>query len=175
MLPGYTETMKAIRLTLLALACCAPLLASAQWQWLDQSGRKVFSDTPPPASVPDNRILQQPGQRAPAADAPVAAAEPAAARPAVPVLSGKDPALEAKKKEAETAEAQKKQLEEAKIAQARAESCRRAKLAKSTLDSGVRLARTNEKGEREILDDKQREEEGKHIGSMIARHCVVAQ
>lgn len=167
--------MKAIRPILLALACCAPLLASAQYQWLDQSGRKVFSDTPPPASVPDNRILQQPGQRAPAADAPVAAADPAAARPAMPVLTGKDPALEAKKKEAETAEAQKKQAEETRIAQARAESCKRAKTAKATLDSGVRLARTNEKGEREVLDDKQRAEEGKHIDSLIARHCVGPQ
>lgn len=167
--------MKAIRPVLLALACCAPLLASAQWQWIDQSGRKVFSDTPPPASVPDNRILQQPGQRAPVADAPVAAAALAAPQPPALVVSGRDPALEAKKKAAETAEAQKTQAEEARIAQARADSCKRAQTAKATLDSGVRIARTNDKGERQILNDKQRAEEGKHIAGVITRDCVVAQ
>ena len=43
--------MNAFRLTLAALACSVPLMAAAQWQWLDKDGRKVFSDQPPPPNL----------------------------------------------------------------------------------------------------------------------------
>ena len=59
--PSYTETMKTLRIALLALACTVPLAATAQWQWLDKDGRKVFSDKAPPPEVPANRIVKQPG------------------------------------------------------------------------------------------------------------------
>ncbi|TNF62372.1 MAG: DUF4124 domain-containing protein, partial [Burkholderiales bacterium] len=42
--------------------------AHAQWQWVDDAGRKVFSDTPPPATVPERNVLRRPHARpAPAA------------------------------------------------------------------------------------------------------------
>lgn len=46
-------------------SCCwlAAGLAQADggnWRWLDSQGRQVFSDLPPPASVPEPRILQHP-------------------------------------------------------------------------------------------------------------------
>jgi type IV secretory pathway VirB10-like protein len=166
--------MKAARIALLALACCLPLAASAQWQWLDNAGRKVFSDRPPPPDVPANRILKQPGVRSTAAAAPAApeavAAAPAAAA-SLPKPSGKDKVLEEKKKQAEAAEAEKKKAEEAKVAAARADNCARARSSKATFDSGVRVSRTNEKGEREILDDAQRAAEVKHLDTIIARDC----
>ena len=40
-----------------------------------------------------------------------------------------------------------------------------------TLDSGIRIARTNEKGEREILDDSQREEEVRRTRDVISADC----
>jgi len=58
--------MKMHRFLLAAAACCFCLSATAQWQWLDKDGRKVFSDRPPPADVPDKNILAQPNMRAPA-------------------------------------------------------------------------------------------------------------
>ena len=36
--------------------------AMAQYIWLDEKGTKQFSDTPPPASVPKNRIIKEPGR-----------------------------------------------------------------------------------------------------------------
>ncbi len=178
--------MKAIRLALLAAACSVPLLAAAQWQWVEKDGRKVFSDQPPPADVPQNRILKQPGARAPAA--PPAAAEAitpqagpattsrgesaATAAASAPKVSGKDKELEAKKKAAEAAEAAKKKADEEKIAVARAENCTRAKNAKLSFDSGARITRTNAQGEREFLDDKQRATEVKRLGDIIARDCA---
>jgi hypothetical protein len=169
--------MKAARIVLLALACSVPLAASAQWIWLDKSGRKVFSDQSPPADVPAERILKQAGSRgAPAATqgAPaVTAAAPAAA--SLPKASGKDKDLEAKKKQAETAEAEKKKAEEAKVASMRAENCTRARTSRANYESGVRLSRMNEKGEREILDDNQRAAEMKVLDQVIARDCQSAQ
>lgn len=162
--------MKAFRWLLLAAACALPAVAGAQWQWLDKDGRKVFSDRPPPSDIAPNRILKQPGQRPASAEA--AAPAPAASAP-VPQVATKDKALEEKKKQAEAAEAAKRKEAEEQQAKARAENCTRAKEAKANFDSGVRIARTNSKGEREFLDDNQRKAELTRIEGIIARDCKV--
>lgn len=163
------------RIALLSLACFAPLAASAQWQWLDKDGRKVFSDQAPPADVPATRILRQPGSRAATAIAPAPAEAPQAKAGAGvdPALkpAGKDKALEDKRKEKESAEAQKKKAEEEKLAQARDENCRRSRAGKATFDSGVRIAFTNDKGEKEYMDDARRAAEVKRLDALIARDC----
>lgn len=171
----------------LILVVTAGLLASnalAQWQWLDKDGRKVFSDRPPPASVPEKSILKRPGQlplatssndaataQLPASgvSAPVAAAPQSAA--STPKISGLDKDLAEKKKKAEQAESDKRKAEEDRLRKTRAENCNRAKLAKSGLDSGVRLARINAQGEREILDDAARAAESKRIQAIIDADC----
>ncbi|WP_310313708.1 DUF4124 domain-containing protein [Hydrogenophaga palleronii] len=147
-------------------------LAFAQWQWVDNTGRKVFSDTPPPAGIPDKNVLQRPGPRAPVAPStqPDEAA-PAAAAPAAPKPPAKDEQLEAKKRQAEAAEEAKKKAEEARIAQLRADNCQRAQRAKATLDSGVRIATTNAKGEREIMDDTAREAETRRLNDIMRNDC----
>ncbi|MCG2593536.1 DUF4124 domain-containing protein [Ramlibacter sp. XY19] len=166
--------MKALRLAVLALACTVPLLASAQWIYLDKSGRKVFSDQVPPPDVTPDRILRQPGMRPAAAPAAPAEAQAAAAPVAAGSAAkgaGTDKALEAKKKQAEAAEAAKKKEQDEKFAQARTENCTRARNSKAAFDSGVRVVRTNEKGEQEVLDDKQREAETRRLEALIARDC----
>ena len=174
---GYTAPMKPLRLLLLVAACALPTLALAQWQWIDKDGRKVFSDRAPPADVPPSKIVKQPGGKggAAVAVAPVTAptAAPASAQP-TPKLSGKDKELEEKKKQAEAAEAEKRKAEEQKLAAQRAENCERLKRDKATIDSGIRIARANAKGEREILDDNQRAAETRRIESLMARECAPA-
>ncbi|HEY8359083.1 MAG TPA: DUF4124 domain-containing protein [Ramlibacter sp.] len=176
--------MKALRLTLLALACSAPLLAAGQpWVWLDETGRKVFSDTAPPPSIGSKRIIRQPGGLPPPVEpvaasveaTPVAAAAASAPKPAAPRLSGKDAALEEKKKQAEAAEAEKKKAEEAKLAQLKDTNCKRARASKADLTSGIRLARTNAKGEREIMDEAARAAEIKHLDAVMATDCRIPQ
>ena len=54
---------------------------------------------------------------------------------------------------------------------ARADNCKRAQSAKTTLDSGMRMARVNDKGEREILDDQQRAAELQRTNQAIAENC----
>jgi hypothetical protein len=162
--------MKTLRTSLLVLACLAAPAAFAQWQWIDKSGHKVFSDQPPPADVPANKIVKRPGGRALAAD-PEPAAAAAAPAAAVPKVNGKDKQLEEKKKQVADAEAAKKKAQEDETARARAENCDRAKRSKATIDSGVRLSTVNDKGEREIMDDNARAAETKRLDAVIARDC----
>ena len=177
--------MKFTRAVLFGLTFAAVTAAHAQYQWVDKDGRRVFSDRPPPADVAPKNIVSQPRgstaavvRSAPAAPAnePAAGEASVAAKPAAPAASaapgaGVDKALEEKKKQAEAAEAAKKKAEEQKIAAAKADNCKRAMNAKSSLDSGMRMARMNEKGEREVLDDAQRAAELKRVNAIISSDC----
>ncbi|MBC7941184.1 MAG: DUF4124 domain-containing protein [Chitinophagaceae bacterium] len=154
------------------LALCAP--AQAQWKWRDKDGQITASDRPPPREVPEKDILGRPNEQrraAPAAAAPasdVASASPTAAKPPPTPL---DRELEARKRSAEQEQAAKAKADEEKLAQQRAENCRRARGQQAALDSGQRMARVNDKGEREILDDKARAEESRRAREVIASDC----
>lgn len=152
--------------------------ATAQWLWIDGAGNKVFSDTAPPPGTPDKNILRKPGARADvkAPEAPAAAASPASqAQAPAPKVAGKDDQLEAKKKQAEK-EAQeavkaKQQAQADQLAKTRAGNCERARQAKASLDSGMRIATVNAKGEREILDDQGRAAENRRVDEIIRSDC----
>ncbi len=174
---------------ILALAGWAfALSAAAQYQWVGKDGRKVFSDRPPPSDIQEKDILKQPGGRrvalpvipvetAEAASGNTAAAAPAAAAakpkpdPNAPKISGKDVELEAKKKKLAEEAATKKKAEDEKIALAQADNCERAKKAVATFQSGVRIASTNAKGEREIMDDSAKAAEIKRMQAVVDRDC----
>ena len=151
--------------------------AYAQWQWIDKDGHKVFSDRAPSTDVPDKNILKRPGSRASQPAAPVGAepGEPAAASLPLPTASkpvgGLDKELEAKKKQAQDAEAAKRKAAEEEVTKAKIENCARAKQAKTTFESGIRVARTNAAGEREVMDDAARAAELKRIQGIMAKDC----
>lgn len=179
-----TYTLHAMRMHcffLAATACVVSLNAVAQWQWIDKDGRKVFSDRPPPAEIAEEHILKQPGgHRAKAAMAGASAAgassvpTPAvapthaasAARP-----SGKDKALEKKKAQEEAEEAARQQAEQERVGSVRSDNCARARRAKTTYESGLRVAQTNDKGERVMVDDATRAAEIKRLQSIIDSNC----
>ena len=173
----YTGAMTLFRALTLACLLAVPALAGAQWMYLDKDGRKVFSDKAPPPETPPGKILRQPGMKKPAADAAAAEApaQAAAAPASAPRISGKDKELEARRKQAEAAEAEKNKARAEEQAKVQAENCARARQLKATFDSGQRIARTNAKGEREILDDAQRASEVKRIDGIIAADCKTAQ
>jgi hypothetical protein len=156
---------------LVLIVACAAASGSvfAQWQWLDASGRKVYSDTAPPQGTLEKNILKRPSSKSAAtlpASEPAASAPPAVAKPA-----GVDPKLEAKRKEAEALEAAKRKESDDKVTAARAENCNRAKSAKATLQMGTRVQTVNAKGERVFLDDAARVAEGKRLDGIIAIDC----
>ena len=169
---------KATLLVLTLASGSFAVTAVAQWQWVEKDGRKVFSDRSPPAEIQDKDILKRPPgavRTAVVTDATAAAAAKPASAPllkaSAPKLSGKDAELEAKKKKADDEEILKKKAEEDKLAKAKAENCERAKSSLATLQSGVRMASTNAKGEREIYDDAKRQSETKRAQDLIGSSC----
>ncbi|MDE2416250.1 MAG: DUF4124 domain-containing protein [Burkholderiales bacterium] len=170
--------MKLTHLLLAATVTCICSGAMAQWQWIDKDGRKVFSDRAPPPDVADKNIVKRPTGRVaanpvPAADAPVADAGQPAAAPALVASApkGVDKELEARKKQAADAEAAKRKADEERVTKAKVENCARAKQAKTTFESGVRVARTGPAGEREVMDDTARATELKRIQAIIDSDC----
>ena len=152
--------------------------ASAQsiWKWRDRDGRIQVSDRPPPVGVPDSAILQRPAGTRPVlvdADAPPA---PQAALPAS-APSGVDTELEARKRK-QQAEQQaqlqaRQQAEKAQQQGRRADLCARARNQLAALESGQRMARPNDKGEREILDDRGRSDEIRRSREVVAGNCGI--
>jgi hypothetical protein len=148
--------------------------AEAQWKWRDKSGQTQYSDLPPPPTVPEGDILSKPHSskgRVVVSQAPLAASAAGSAASGALAPKTVDPELEARRSKAEAELAAKQKVEEIKVAAARTENCTRARAQMRSFDSGVRISRTNEKGEREILDDKQRAEEAKRTRDIIASDC----
>lgn len=174
--------MKSFHAFLAAVLAFSAAGSWAQWQWLDKDGRKVFSDRAPGAEIPEKNILKRPSGLRPAPAAPVVAAEDAAAAPGAPAAApaapasaakgaGVDKDLEAKKKQAAEADAAKRKADEDRIAKAKADNCARAKQAKATFESGMRVSRTNAAGEREVMDEAARAAEVKRIQGIIDTDC----
>lgn len=170
--------MKIVHWLVLGCLCAMPLAAAAQWQWVDRDGRKVFSDQAPPPDIPDKNIVRRAGvpvARHGASPTPAAAdatpSEPSAPAPSGPKPSGVDKELEEKARKAEEAEKAKQAAEAQKLAKAKADNCGRARQGKATMDSGIRVARVNAQGEREIMDDKARTAEQQRLQSVIDSDC----
>lgn len=159
---------------LLALAV-AGAHAQTLWKWRDASGQLHISDTAPPAGTPAKNILSGPPGGVPPAPASLA---PATATPAAsaPVAASSAPsALDKKKKAADLEKAEKEKADkaaaDAQNAAVRKDNCARAQASLSNLQSGQRIARVNDKGEREIMDDAARASETKRAQDAVASSC----
>lgn len=171
--------MKFAYLLFLGSVCAMPLVANAQWQWIDKEGKKVFSDQPPPPDIPEKSVLRRAGAPTPRANFSPAGAAPETAAMAAPSASaasaprptGVDKELEEKTRKAAEAEKAKQAAEAQKVAKSKADNCGRARQGKATFDSGIRVARLNAQGEREIMDDKARAIEQQRLQSVIDNDC----
>jgi hypothetical protein len=152
------------------LGVCLAMPAAAQWKWRGKDGRIQYSDLPPPAGTAEQDILARPNpnQRRIVPAAPASA--PASAASAAPVAKV-EPELEAKRRKAEQEKADKDKAEQEKLAAIKADNCGKAKAYLRTLEDGIRVSRTDAKGEREVLDDKGRAEDTKRAKDVIARDC----
>jgi hypothetical protein len=165
-----------------AWVTCA-LAAMAQsngtsWQWRGADGSINVSDRPPPREVPDKDILKRPGPDAARKPAQAAAAQggvvPGAAAASAPTTApptALEREVQARKRAAEQDKQNKAKAEDDKLAAQRASNCRAAKSQVASLESGMRIARTNEKGEREILDDQARSNELRRAREVLSSDC----
>ncbi|MFL6696532.1 MAG: DUF4124 domain-containing protein [Vitreoscilla sp.] len=164
--------------TALPLAACLLALAVAGahaqsvWKWRDASGQMHISDTAPPPGTSAQNIISSPSRGAPA---PALSPAAAATSSAQPVASAPMSALEKKKRAADQEKAEKDKADraavEAKNAATRKDNCARAQSTLTSLKSGQRVARTNDKGEREILDDAGRASEIKRAQDLVSSNC----
>jgi len=171
-----TRPMRAPLLVLALLIAALP--AQAQWKWRDKSGRITASDLPPPRDVAEKDILQRPNTvaaRSPTTPAPgmapASAASAASTTPGAAAKPAVDKELEARRRAGEQDQQAKAKADEERLAAQRAENCRRARGHLATLETGQRIARTNDKGEREILDDRGRAEEARRANEVVATDC----
>lgn len=159
--------------TATALLLALPDAAMAQWKWRDANGVMQYTDRPPPPGTPDGQILTRPAAaRAPkivSASAPTAASAPEA-KASAQTKAG-DAELEAKRKKAEEQKAAERKAEEEKQAKVRSDNCDRARGYERSLQSGQRIVRTNDKGEREVLDDSGRSDEMQRTREAIESNC----
>lgn len=156
---------------MLAAVFTPPTEAAAQWKWRDAQGQIQYSDRPPPAGVLDKDILGRPSGSARAAQSlPSAPAAPPSAAP-LPGLKASDPELEARKRKADAEKEAANKAAEAQQSRKRAENCEQARSYQRSLDSGMRIARTNSNGEREILDDAARAQENARNREVLNSHC----
>lgn len=139
-------------------------LAHAQWVWTDDKGLKVYSDQPPPASVPARRILKAPGHAAVPASAPAddgdasSASPPSSTKPDKP--SGQPSIAEQeaayRKRKATEAAAAQKAAAEAQQKNLVAANCANARQEQQTMASGERVSTVDASGERAYLSDEER-------------------
>ncbi len=165
-LSSVVATALALLLTLAAGS------AMAQYKWRDSRGQLHASDQPPPREIPDKDVLQRPESRTaqPPAAAPVAAS---AASPAGLVVTRPpvDSDLQERRARADQQAQARAKADEERAAAQRAENCQRARQQLATLDSGTRLVRINEKGERVVLDDAARSSEAALARQVMASDC----
>lgn len=158
--------------------------ASAQWAWRDENGRTVYSDQPPPVTVKQSDLLRQPepapnppsdsngigGPSQPNTATAAPATKPAASpAPKAPTMAERE--LEFRKRMKERADAEKKLADAEAEASRKTEDCERARSYLQSLDSGVRLVRTNPDGSPELMDEAQRAAEAQRAHEIIDTRC----
>jgi glucan-binding YG repeat protein len=161
-----------IRIAAVAPLFCIAAAAYGQYVWLDDKGIKQFSDMPPPASVPQNRILKQPGHAYSAPQSSSSDTDSSSQNTAAPTKSSTPMTLAEKnaeflKRRAEQEKQQAKAAEEAKNAVIKARNCDNARSYYRSLTSGERIASTDKNGERYYLSDEQRAQETKEVQNAL--------
>ncbi|UTY60920.1 DUF4124 domain-containing protein [Massilia sp. erpn] len=165
----------------LAALLCWPVLAQAQWVWLNERGIKQLSDQPPPPSVPNSRILKAPrGQMPePLTIAPAADETPAAEGEAVPAPDSKPKAkptlaernADYNKRRSEAAAAEQKNREEGERQADNTKNCDSIRANQRVLESGERVANYDKNGGRSFISDEQRTQQIKRNQQMLASGC----
>lgn len=153
-----------------ALAC-TQAYAQAQYIWLNEKGVKQYSDTPPPRTVPADRILKKPGFKT---ARPLVQGEAKEESQTVNDISKIEKPMTLAKKNEEfmkrkiaKEEAEKKAETEQFNKDVRAKNCERAKNYKQSLDEGVLIMSRDKNGERTVLDEAQRNKELQEVKRVL--------
>jgi hypothetical protein len=150
---------KCFALALFATFTLAAVPASAQklYKWVDASGRTQYSDT-----APVNHKAEPVSNHMGSVSGAAASAAP---------LTTADKEQAFRKRQIEAEEAQKKQAQADETKKAGEENCRRAQSQLSMFQQGGRISQTNEKGQREFLDDSKIKQESERARKAVEQWC----
>lgn len=167
----------------LVLVAASPLTL-AQYKWKDANGQAHASDLPPPRDIPDKNILLRPARATGSAAARAQTATPASGNLPSPGVSEPnsaagvasarnpvDPELEARRKRSEADARTRARADEDRAGAVRAENCQRARQQLALVNSGQRMQRLNDSGERVVVDDAGRADEAQLAQRVIASDC----
>ena len=144
-------------------------IAMAQYIWLNDKGVKQYSDTPPPKSVPRDKIIKTPAGavRGAAGQNTNPETKTDSDKLEKPVtLASKNEEFNKRKLAREDAE--KKASSEAQQAQEKSKNCERAKTYKQSIEEGMLITTRNKDGERVTLDEAQRAKELTEVKKTLA-------
>lgn len=154
----YPSRFKRFTLAVLLASCAG--VASAQYVWLNEQGVKQYSDTPPPTSVPNSKILKSPKELKPAS-APAKVTEEASeadtAKKGPQTTAEKN--ADFNKRKLEKADKDKEAEQKTKLAADKKKNCEQASNYKRVLDSRIRISRVDPSGERSYMSDEERAKE----------------
>ena len=154
---------------LLAFLGALALAAAAQaqlYKWVDQNGKVQYGDNPPPGAKV-TKLKAPAGAAPPPATAAAKDAKGAKKGPLTPA----EQEQEYRKRQAEAAKASQKDEQARKDADTRSDNCARAQESLRGLESGQRIARTDEKGERYYIDDETRARETDKARDLAKQWC----
>lgn len=146
----------------LAILLATATVAAQVYKWVDKDGKVQYTDTPPPpgaAKADPKKVETGTGT----------SGESAAAAPAGKTLQER--AKDFDKRRSNEADKAKKDAEAEKIAKNNADVCRQTRASLFDLETGRPIYRFNEKGEREIVGEEQRQADMAKARELIAATC----
>lgn len=156
-------------LIFLVFACAAGAAQAQIKCWTNAAGKRECGDTPPPGAKVNVIRGASPSAAPPAPSAKDSTAKGGAAKDAKKgPLTAAEQEQEFRKRQAESQKAREKEEQERKEAEVKRQNCEQARAALRTLESGQRIARADEKGERYYLNEAQ-------IAAEIAKAQQVVQ
>lgn len=133
-----------------------------QYKWVDKDGRVQYGDTPP-AGVKGTPVRPPSGAASPPADPK---AEPAKEAP----LTQAEKEADFRKRQLEAEKDRQKQAQASQAAEDKRENCSRAQETQRSLETG-RVSRTDAKGERYYLDERQIASETARTRQLVQQWC----
>jgi hypothetical protein len=164
MKPNYLKHIAVLLATLGATS-----IAFAQYVWVDQQGVKHFSDVAPPANIPLDHIIKQPGRAGHASvstPTPSETATDSSSAAKAPMTTAEQNA-DFNKRKLEKAAKDKKAEEDAQRQASIASNCAHATSYLNSLKSGGRITTTDSSGERSYLSDADRAKEQAQAQSAV--------
>jgi hypothetical protein len=169
--------MNTIRMSLFVILSLPAWAAHSQvYKCVDPAtGKVAYLQSPCPASTRAEAVWKAVPSAPATVQAPALGGEGAAAKTAAAKSSGPKTAAELeqdyRKRRQEQDDVRKKEDEKLAAGKAKEDNCRSARQQLVSLESGVRQARVNDKGERYFLEDAQVEQEKAQARKSVEQSC----